>query len=260
MSNQKDSQQRGKYRVPALEKGLEILETLASTPVPQSLADLARTLNRSSSELFRMLNYLERCTYVVRDDVSGNYQLSLKLYTLAHTHPPIEHLLKIAHEPMQTLAQSVRESCHLSVLSHGNLVVLAEAESPRRVRLSVRVGREFSAIHTASGRTLLAHLPAKQLEAFLMNDPDYQALSKTQQKDLRAGLTQIQKQGYLIAKDETHVGIRDMSVPVGKVDIGLLAALTVPSLQVVNRPGDDASLLAALQDCAKTINKAIGVT
>ena len=78
-----------KYHVPALEKGLDILETLASSAVPQSLSELARSLHRSSSELFRMLDSLERRGYILKDLVSGNYRLSLKLYELAHTHSPV---------------------------------------------------------------------------------------------------------------------------------------------------------------------------
>ena len=81
------------YPVPALEKGLDLLETLAAAAVPQSLAELATTLERSSSELFRMLNCLERRGYITRDAVSGKYGLTLKLYTLAHAHSIMEKLL-----------------------------------------------------------------------------------------------------------------------------------------------------------------------
>ena len=68
------------YPVPALEKGLDIVETLAAAAVPQSLAELADALDRSSSELFRMLNCLERRGYVKRDGSSGKYALTLRLY------------------------------------------------------------------------------------------------------------------------------------------------------------------------------------
>ncbi|MGH9454797.1 MAG: helix-turn-helix domain-containing protein, partial [Terriglobia bacterium] len=52
------------YRAPALEKGLDILEALAAARVPQSLSEMARLLKRSASELFRMLNLLERRGYI----------------------------------------------------------------------------------------------------------------------------------------------------------------------------------------------------
>ena len=51
------------YPVPALEKGLDLLELLSARADPQSLTALARTLGRSSSELFRMITCLERRGY-----------------------------------------------------------------------------------------------------------------------------------------------------------------------------------------------------
>ena len=54
------------YPVPALEKGLDLLEFLSAQRVPQSLNDLARGLGKSPSEIFRMLNCLERRGYIVR--------------------------------------------------------------------------------------------------------------------------------------------------------------------------------------------------
>jgi len=128
------------YFVPALEKGLDTLEALAVAKVPQSLTDLARTLNRTSSELFRMISVLEKRAYIARDPVSEGYHLTLKLYELAHTHSPVDQLLKAAALPMQELAETIQESCHLCVLNGPMLTVIAQAESPEPVRLSVEVG------------------------------------------------------------------------------------------------------------------------
>ena len=244
-----------KYRVPALEKGLDILESLAASPASLSLADLARILNRSSSELFRMLNYLERRNYVIKEAGSGNYRLSLKLYALGHTHSPVEDLLKAATTYMQKLALTVRESCHLSTLSHGKLVVIAQAESPRKVRLSVGVGQEFPPIHTASGRLLLAYLPSDKLAVFLAEDPDFQKLNKTGQAKLRRNLIEIRQVGYSISENESHVGVKDTAVLVGNPDIDLSAALAIPSLTTTAPPDDSRKLLTALQHCAQKLQK-----
>ena len=155
-----------KYHVPALEKALDVLEALAASSVPQSLADLARTLKRTSSELFRMLTVLERRSYVLKDPVTGSYSLSLKLYELGHTHSPVERMVGVASRPMRELADDVRESCHLSVLSRGSLMILMQVESPEKLRLSIEVGARFPALHTSSGRLLLAYLPEARTGGF----------------------------------------------------------------------------------------------
>ena len=248
------------YSAPALEKGLDILEALAGTEVPQSLSGLASTLGRTSSELFRILDALERRAYIVKDTASGRYRLSLKLYELAHIHPPVKQLVKSAEEPMRDLAISLGESCHLSVLSRGNLLVLAEVGSPEPIRLSIAVGSSFPAVHTASGRLLLAILPEAEQRQFLEKNPAYLKQSTKQKKRVRDLLAAIQKTGYSTAENETYTGIRDIAVPVGNTRIGLSAALDVSSLIIPGIRFEIDKVLSALRRCARCINQSMGVT
>lgn len=247
------------YSAPALEKGLDILEALASTEAPQSLSDLAHALDRSSSELFRALSSLEKRAYVIKDS-SGRYRLSLKLYELAHIHPPVEQLLRAAEEPMRVLARALRQSCHLSVLSQERLLVLAEAGSPEKVRLSITVGSSFSATRTASGRLLLARLPEAERRQFLERDADFRKQSGAQKKRMRAALGRIRKAGYSTAENESYMGIRDIAVPVGNTRIGLAAALDVSLWIVPGKRFEISEVLGALRSCARSITQSMGVT
>ena len=179
------------YYVPALEKGLDVVEALAVAAVPQTLADLARTLDRTSSELFRMIDALEKRAYIVRDPVSGAYRLTLKLFELAHTHSPVDHLLRAANLPMRDLAEEIHESVHISVLSRGMLLLIDQAESPERVRLSVEVGSQVPPLETVSGRLLIAYLDEDERERFLAADPEYARMPASQRESLEAELRRI---------------------------------------------------------------------
>ena len=44
-----------RYRAPALEKGLDVLEFLASQSHPMTLSAIVKQLGRSHGELFRMI-------------------------------------------------------------------------------------------------------------------------------------------------------------------------------------------------------------
>ncbi len=248
------------YSAPALEKGLDILEALAATDTPQSLADLARTLGRSSSELFRALSSLEKRAYIIKDLPSGRYRLSLKLYELAHIHPPVEQLLRAAADPMRNLAYSLRQSCHLSVLNQGKLVVLAEAGSPEQIRLTIAVGSTFSTVQTASGRLLLALLTEEEQHDFLANDSNYAKQSPVQRKRLKVLLGKIRKAGYSTAENETYMGIQDIAVPVGNTGIGVAAALDVTLWIHQGKQCDIAKVLSPLRKCARIMTQSMGVT
>lgn len=230
------------YPVPALEKGLDLLEFLSAQGVPQSLADLARGLGRSPGEIFRMVACLVQRGYLGREDDTGRYRLTLKLHQLAHTHSPVEQILRAADRPMRDLARALRESVHLSVLADGALVVLAQVDSPEPRRLSIEVGRRFPPLETCSGRLLLAFDDA-------FSTPD---------RALARRLARIRRTGVSTADGETLVGVRDTAVLVGSPRTKTAAALCIPAL-TWRRERRAVDLAAALKRCARRINQSLGL-
>src|SRR5579875_1549790 len=75
----KRGKKQSNYAVPALEKGLDVLELLARQSQGLTKSQLARELNRTVSEIFRMLVCLERRGYIapVEED---RYSLTLRLF------------------------------------------------------------------------------------------------------------------------------------------------------------------------------------
>jgi DNA-binding IclR family transcriptional regulator len=248
------------YSVPALDKGLDVFEVLAASNTALSLTELAAELGQTPSAVFRILNRLEGRSYVVRDAVSGRYSLSLKLFELAHTHSPVEHIITISGKPMRELARSVRESAHLSVLSHSRLVVLLDIGSPLRVRFAHEIGAQFSPVLTNSGRLLLAYLPTEDLENHLKIDPDYKHLAPAKRQTFHDELKKIRRNGYAISNSQDWAGMKDLAVLAGNPVVGITAALAISCLSAGKSSADIKSLLAALHECAGKITNTMGVS
>ncbi|MEO8660448.1 MAG: IclR family transcriptional regulator [Bryobacteraceae bacterium] len=250
---------RPNYSVPALEKGLDVLETMASASRPQTLTELSRSLNRPSSVLFRIVDALEKRGYIAREPVSNAYYLTLKLFELGHTHSPVDQLIQAATYPMRALAADIHESCHLAVLAHGKLVLVAEELSTDRVRLSVELGSPVNPINTASGRLLIAFLSPEARQQFLEVDPDFQALSRPKRKAMEEEFEAIRRQGYNLVESTYRIGL-DLAVIVGNPEIGATASLAVPFLAGGRNQGKEAALRPALQKCALHITQSLGMT
>ncbi len=248
------------YPVPALEQGLDILETLAAADSPQSLAELAARLRRSRSELFRMLACLEQRGYLSRDETSGKYGLTLKLYALTHEHSPMANLLGAARRPMQALTEATGESCHLSVLDRGRLLVVAQQESPARVRLSIEVGGEFDPVSTASGRLLLAALDEAGLDAALASSPAGRELGGRSRKAFLATLAELGRLGISTAESETIEGVHDVAVVVGRPGAAGHAALAITRLRRRGTRADEAALVNAMRSAAADITRTLGLS
>lgn len=246
---------RPDYAVPALDKGLDILETLAGSPTPLALAELGVRLGRNSSELFRMVNRLEARGYLERDPLSGKYALSLRLYELAHLHSPVERLVKAAREPMQAFCEASQESCHLSILNRDELLVVAQCDSPAKVRLSIEVGARFELLKTASGRLLLACLPEEERRSLLRRLRP----ARAEAADLAESLRALAAKGSCVAEDETMRGVRDVVVPVAVGASGAAAALACSMLtRGASDPGA-AEHRASLEKAAKEIARRLGL-
>lgn len=80
-----------RYRAPALDKGLDILELLARTDGGLTQIEIAKSIGKSPNELYRMLDRLVRRGYVQRLD-GDRFSLTLKMFGLAHFHAPIRRL------------------------------------------------------------------------------------------------------------------------------------------------------------------------
>lgn len=58
-----------RYRVPALERGVDVLEHLSHSEGGESRASLAEALGCSISQIFRVLDCLQRRSYIDRKSV-----------------------------------------------------------------------------------------------------------------------------------------------------------------------------------------------
>jgi DNA-binding IclR family transcriptional regulator len=233
------------YAVPALDRGLDVIETLAAARRPLSLSELAAALKTSPGILFRYLARLEQRGYLSRDAATGKYSLSVRLYALALAEDPMHHLLRKARLPMELLAEEIHESCHLSVLLGRRLVVLLQAPAPAPVRLTVDPGSSHEAALTTSGQLLMA----------LRDKSEWPQLAP---KIPAARLRAIAADRHFAGPSERLLGVRDLAVPVALPDGH--AALALSYLSPPGAKTDRvAELLPALRRTAAQISAALGL-
>lgn len=252
------AKEEARYHAPALEKGLDILEYISLKAKSLSQSEIASGINKNPNEIYRMLVCLEHRGYLLRDEVSGKYRLSLRLYSLSHRHSPIDELRKGARYPMDDLSEMTRQSCHLSVLYHSKLIVVSQSRSPDPIALSIEEGSVFSLIETASGRILLAFMDEReQMEVLNRNESFTHYSGKKKQKYL-ATLQEIREAGYYITTSGQAKGVTDITVPIGN-EKEVIASLTVSILSMqLNEKILHEKILEAALDTANKISINLG--
>lgn len=244
------------YAAPALEKGLDVLELLAGERNGLTKSQIARALNRTVSEIFRMLICLQQRGYIIETQ-RESYVLSLRLYQMVHEHPPTERLLAEALPRMHLLAERLHQSCHLGVLEAGRVVILAQVNAPAPVGFYVRAGSSVDLMEAATGQVILAHLPHAEQRKVL---GDWRRETGRAIPDgLTRRLQRIRQRGYEKRASYQVRGVTNISFPITGENGRAVAALTVPFIERLQAMADpeEAAEDLLLQTC-REISLAVG--
>jgi DNA-binding IclR family transcriptional regulator len=243
------------YATPALDKGLDVIELLARQPAGLTKSQIARELNRTVSEIFRMLRCLERRGYIAQA-AEERYSITLKMFKLAHEHAPAKRLVVDALSVMNQFAHDTLQSCHLGVLEGARIVILAQVNSPMELGFFVKQGSSVDIMEAGSGYVILAHQAAAQRERTLAEWS--RQTGKRPPRDLEVHLARIRKTGYENRASYLVKGILDISFPIFDDRGSPLGALTVPYIQHNKSPMDTSRVIEVLGEAAREITVSIG--
>ena len=238
------------YSAPALEKGLDILELLSSSNSGLSQAEIAKTLNRTVNEIYRMLNILVSRDYIELNQDSERYQLTYKLLQISSRHQPIKSLMQKSMTVMREIAQLTNQSLHLSVYYAGKLLIIGQVDSPSQFNYSVPTGSTFDLLATSSGRVILAYQTQEERKRrlerrklFLQYENKKLAKSKEihslEKKFTTKTVHEIIKNKCEVVKSLQIDGVTNICVPIFDHTNQAIAAMTIPYLQRINRTKND---------------------
>lgn len=243
------------YATPALEKGLDILELLAHQASGLTKSQLARELNRTVSEIFRMLLCLERRGYIAQIS-EDRYSLTLKLFQLVQEHPPTERLMVDALPIMKKLAHETQQSCHLGVLEGDKVVILAQVNPPTNLGFYVKLGSTVDLMESASGYVVLAHQKPEERDRALAMWRERN--NRRLPGDLGRHLDRIQRTGFEKRASYLVKGVLNISFPVLDERGSAVGALTIPYIQYSESDVPQKAVIEKLRQAAREITGAIG--
>jgi DNA-binding IclR family transcriptional regulator len=212
-----------RYRAPALEKGLDVLELLAAEKSPLNLSAVSQRLGRSSGELFRMLQVLEFKGFITVAENGTGYVLTNKLFALAMTQAPVRSLVETALPIMRKLAHDIGQSCHIAVASEDQIVVITRIERPGDLGFSVRVGYRREIARATSGLVLFAYQNDETRRQWLKRCK----LKGEAAESFVARANVVRERGHHEAASDFVRGIVDLSAPILRGGTAM-AALTIP--------------------------------
>jgi DNA-binding IclR family transcriptional regulator len=245
------------YSAPALEKGFDVMELLATAPEGLTISEMATRLGRSISEIFRMIIVMERRYWLHKDPESDRYRVTYKVLDLAYRATPAQELTHVATPVMYSLVHQAQQSCHLVVQYGDRALVVLRQESPGSVGFAVRLGTAVDLVASSSGHVLLAFSEADQLEAMLTALPFPEGMDGSSQRSV---IARVRKRGYETTASARVSGVRDISYPVFGFDGRVVAALTIPFVTFIDgsQTVDFEAARGMLNEAARQISQGLG--
>lgn len=199
--------------VAAVTRCLDVLECLVGVAGGCELGEIAERLDSPRSAVHRILATLLERGWVVQDDVTQRYALSLRLSTLAFHDLDVRLVTDVVQATLDELARQTREYCRLAIVEGDTLAWVSRAQGAvNGLRYDADMGQEVALHATATGKAWLATLPTEQAVrivcargffAHLRLGP--RALSTID--ELERHLAETRARGYAIAIEEAEPGI-----------------------------------------------------
>ncbi|RWA77946.1 MAG: IclR family transcriptional regulator [Mesorhizobium sp.] len=205
--------------VAAVSRCLTLLELLAGEREPVELSDLADRLDMPASAVHRLIATLVNHGWVIQDDASQKYALSLRMSTLAFRNLDARNVPDVVQSVLTRLAAETREYCRLAILEGRDLVWVARAQGAvTGLRYDPDMGQEIVLHATANGKAWLSTLPEEEaLE--LVYSRGFGARRKLGPNsarsvdELRVRLEETRQRGFATSLEEAETGTAAVAVP-----------------------------------------------
>ena len=205
--------------VPAATRALQVLRFLATQPGPVPMERIAQAVGLPRSSAYHLLNAMIEQGFVTHLAEERRYGLGVAAFETGSAYLRHDPLERLARPLLGQLVAGTGHTAHLGILHGRELLYLLKEQPPHPVTIVTDVGVRLPATLTASGRALLAGLPAAQVRALFPSADvfvDRTGRGPRTLVQLRRVLADERRQGY--AYEDSHVTAGFASVAVAAHD------------------------------------------
>ncbi|WP_137287687.1 IclR family transcriptional regulator [Halorussus salinisoli] len=212
------TKESGGREIKAVKKSCKILQTIKERE-GATLSELTEEIDLSVGTIHTHLTTLENFGLVVEKD--KGFALSYQFIIYGEHVRNHSRLYNAAKEEVDNVAEETGEIVHLMVEHNGREVSLYETWGDNAVATDYRtlMQEELEYLHcTASGKTILAHLPDSKVAKIIGDHGLTKMTDNTivDREELLDNLEEVRDRGYALNYEEEVSGIRAVGVPIFK--------------------------------------------
>ena len=213
----------------SVDKAISVLNCFSPESQVLGVGEISQITGYTKSTVSRLLSTLGRHGCVERAGGPGKYHLGYRVYLWGLISSRHNNLTTIAKPVMEQLRDKCGEEVALYVVEGEKRVCVERVASVHEIAKVAPVGTYYPLHAGASGRVLLAYLPAEQRQKFLRNKhlDRITSLTITDRKALEKDLASIRKKGYAISRGEREPDAFSITAPVWDASGRAVASLSI---------------------------------
>ena len=211
-------------------KAFAVLEVLVRAGRPVTLSELIQATDLPKPTLHRTLALFEEAGFLAREPGGRAYMIGERLSRFGLDVLRNDGAATERRTILRRVVSEITETCNLAVLKKGALIYLDRVQAPWPLRLHMgEGGGELPPHCCASGKLLLAHLPAAERQRLLALLPLERFTERTiaDRAVLESELDRIVSVGYAVDNEEYALGVACVAVPVRNSQGEVIASLAV---------------------------------
>ncbi len=204
------------YKVPNLEKGILILELLASASKGMTLQEIKTEADISQTTTYRILNTLVRLGYLLYNTSSKKYKLSRKMLILGFQSIQEHSLLEVVLPKMRELRDIVKETVCFGVMGTDKGLFLEQVLGTHPFCFVLSPGKAFDLHCSAPGKAMMAFMPEESRREYLskMNYQIYNKNTILSEETYLQELQRVRRFGYAVDMEEEMNGVVCVGAPI----------------------------------------------
>lgn len=213
------------YSVPALIRGLSILNMFNDKDRVLSTNDFAERLGVSVSSIYRIVQTLSETEYLTKL-ARNTYSLGPAVISLGYAYLAGRDIIDISVPHLNKLRDNTSVSCHLGVREGRHVLYLYRALAAQRLVVNIPVGSRIPCHSSALGRVLLSSLKDQDLE-ILYNGIQLDSAAKPNPQslpELKQRINEERKQGFSVNHSDYSTAI---AAPIRSHTNEIIAAINV---------------------------------
>lgn len=204
------------YFVPGLQRGLMVLEAIASAGKPLSVSEIGKRLSLTRSSVFRLAYTLRHMGFLESSEGTKLFGLGPRVLNIGFAFLASRDIIEVSRPDLEILRDRTNVSAHLAIRDARDVLILCCLQTRSGFLSNMNVGTRLPAYGCPMGWLLLSDLSAREVAA-LYEGASFNPLTAQTPPDLGRLTQRIADAialGHVVSRGVMEVGGSSISAPV----------------------------------------------